>query len=358
MAHRSWGAVRKLPSGRYQAKYRVNGVLTPAPNTFPNKAQADRWLSSKQAEIDRGDAVDEKAGARTLSSWWPDYERSIAGLRASTCSGYKAAWRLRIRPAFGDRPVRRIKATDIDDWLLRLRDRGVSAGKITEAYGVLSRLLDRAVRDRAIARNPCGQRTEKLPKRAPTERPVLSPADVETLVKPMATVLDRLAVRLMAYGGLRIGEVLGLRWEDIDTDRKTLTVRRTIGDSTGKLVVEPPKNGIIRTITLPDSLSNQLESARSTGVVYPNARGSYRRYRNWRRDVWDGAVKASGITALPHDLRATCASLLIDAGASPKDVQTHLGHADVTTTLALYARVRPGRSELIASKLDALIGEA
>ncbi len=59
----------------------------------------------------------------------------------------------------------------------------------------------------------------------------------------------------------------------------------------------------------------------------------------------------------PHDLRATCASLLVDAGASIKDVQAQLGHADITTTLSLYARVRPGRSADLAKRLDALIGE-
>jgi integrase len=357
MARRSWGALRKLPSGRYQAKYRVNGVFVAAPQTFPNKAQADRWLASKQAEADRGESIDDRAGARSLSAWWPDYERSMSGLRATTCNGYEAAWRLRIKPTFGARPVRRIKASDIDAWLSKLREDGVSAGKITEAHGVLSRLLDRAVRDQAIPRNPCLQRTEKLPRRKQITRPVLSPSEVEKLVKPMAQEVDRLAVRLMAYGGLRIGEVLGLHWDDIDIARKTLTVRRSVNDNTGMLIVEAPKNGIVRTVTLPDSLVSQLKDLMGKGLFYPNRTGIYRRYRNWRRDVWDRAVKASGVAALPHDLRATCASLLIDAGASIKDVQDHLGHADVTTTMEIYARVRPGRNIDIASKLDALIAE-
>ena len=63
------------------------------------------------------------------------------------------------------------------------------------------------------------------------------------------------------------------------------------------------------------------------------------------------------VTALPHDLRGTCASLLIDAGASPKDVQAHLGHEDVQTTLRLYVRVRPYRNIDIAGRLNTLIAE-
>ena len=274
MARRSWGAVRKLPSGRYQAKYRLEGVLTPAPETFPNRAQADRWLTNQRMEMERGENVDEKLGSRALGSWWPGYERSIARLRATTCNGYRAAWRLRIGPAFGSTAVRKIKATDVDEWLLRLREDGTSNGKIAEAYGVLNRLLDRAVRDKAIYRNPCRQRMEKLSRPKAIQRPVLTPIQVEQLVAPMATDLDRVCVRLMAYGGLRIGEMLGLHWDDVDFDRGTLTIRRSINDNSGKLVVELPKNGIVRTITLGETMTDQLRALKGTGKVYPSSRHS------------------------------------------------------------------------------------
>jgi integrase len=303
-------------------------------------------------------AIDDKAAARRLADWWPDYDRSIASLRASTQNGYRAAWRLRINPVLGTMAVRRISGSTIDGWLLGMQEAGVSPGKITEAHGVLRRLLERAVRDRAIPRNPCMHRTEKLPTAPQTDRPVLSPAEIEKLAAAMPTDLDRIAVRLMVYGGLRIGEVLGLRWEDVDLAARTLTVRRNINDSTGKLVVERPKNGIVRVVTLPDSLVDQLRDIAGTGVLYPNAHGNWLRYRNWRRDVWNPAVEVSGVAALPHDLRATTASLLIDAGASVKDVQLHLGHQDAETTMRHYERVRPGRNAEIVDRLDALIAEA
>ena len=86
-------------------------------------------------------------------------------------------------------------------------------------------------------------------------------------------------------------------------------------------------------------------------------KGGYRRYRNFMRDSWIPAVESLNIDVRPHDLRATCASLLIDAGASVKDVQNHLGHADPVTTMAIYARIRPGKSEDLASRMDALIAE-
>jgi hypothetical protein len=82
-----------------------------------------------------------------------------------------------------------------------------------------------------------------------------------------------------------------------------------------------------------------------TVLLFGNRRGGARCYRVFRRDSWDPAV------------RATCASLLVGAGASVKDVQAHLGHKDITTALNLYARVRPGRSADLAARMDQLIAE-
>ena len=101
----------------------------------------------------------------------------------------------------------------------------------------------------------------------------------------------------------------------------------------------------------------ELLPADADALIFGNRKGGYRRYRNFMRDSWIPAVEILNIDVRPHDLRATCASLLIDAGASVKDVQNHLGHADPVTTMAIYARIRPGKSEDLASRMDALIAE-
>ena len=107
-------------------------------------------------------------------------------------------------------PVRRIKPSHIDDWIADMNQDGVSPTKVIEAVGVLRRVLDRAVRDEAIAQNSCTMRSGSLPKRPQTERPVLSPAEVEALACAMTHERDRVLVRLLAYGGLRVGEALAL----------------------------------------------------------------------------------------------------------------------------------------------------
>jgi integrase len=160
---------------------------------------------------------------------------------------------------------------------------------------------------------------------------------------------------------LRINECVALQWPDVDLVRKTLAVHQSVSDVNGRLIIGRTKTYATRTITLPDALAAQLvtlkDSQSALALVFPSRRGGYRRYGNWRRDAWDPACETSGLNARPHDLRATCASLLIDAGASPKDVQAHLGHESVETTMRWYARVRPGRSEELATRLNTLIAE-
>jgi integrase len=137
-------------------------------------------------------------------------------------------------------------------------EQGLSVSKITESLGVLKRVLDRVVRDRVIATNPCLRRAVTLPKRSQMERPVLSPAEVEKLAQTMNHDSDSLLVRLLAFGGLRINECFALQWSDVDLERKTLTARQSVADVNGRLIGGPTKTYATRTITLPNALGAQL----------------------------------------------------------------------------------------------------
>ena len=359
---RAWGAIRLLPSGRWQASYRDSdtGKLTPADHTFATKKAADIWLSRKRAEIDAGTAVDERSAGRPLSDFWPAYERTLGGLKASTKVSYATAWRLRIEPRFGATRVRRIKRSSVDEWVSEMIEEGLSRSIITESLGVLKRVLDRAVRDDVIAVNPCSDRGVKLPRKQQIDRPVLSPAEVERIASECRHHRDQVLIRFLVYSGARISEAFALQWSAVDLERRIVTIKEGATSNTGKLIVGPTKTYASRKISIPARLSTQLSTYKGdggSGIVFPNAKGGYLIYSNWRSNVWDPAIQAAGIKALPHDLRATCASLLIDAGASPKDVQQHLGHSSIAVTMDIYARVRGGRSDDLAARLDALIAE-
>jgi integrase len=197
-----------------------------------------------------------------------------------------------------------------------------------------------------------------LPRKQQVERPVLSPADVEKIANACKHERDRVLIRFLCYSGARIGESFAMRWESVDLERRTVTIRENVSSNTGLPIVRPTKTYAARTIVLPRAMAASLRVYRekttdSCGLVFPDAKGGHLRYTNWRK-VWDRATKEAGIKALPHDLRSTAASLLIDAGASVKDVQQHLGHSSVQITLDVYARVRPHRSDDLARRLDAL----
>lgn len=393
-AKRSFGSVRRLPSGRWQARYSdpVSGERVTSRKTFATKTDASLWLDTKRTDADRGVLVDDRAARATLADLWPDYLESIQRrLRASTVKSYEQAWRIRIEPTFGALELRQIRPGMIDGWAAKLLDDGHAPTKIHHASGVLKRLLDRGVRDGAIASNPCGARVEPLPALPKIQRPVLEPAEVYELAGQMKHDDDALLVKALMFLGLRIGEAFALQRRDLDLKASTVTIRRSLSeDSKGQLVLTPTKKDRERTLTMPKQLAEDLSAhiraqqpdsgtlPSRDSLVFPSLHGGYRRYGNFRRDAWDPAIKrvnaarkkrdaeeraksrkpikaSPTLSCTPHDLRGTCASLLIDAGASVRDVADYLGHVDITTTLALYARVRPGRASDVAARMDQLV---
>jgi integrase len=371
---RDWGCAKQLPSRRWHASYKDprTGVRVNAPGTFPTKSEATGWLAARRADLDRGLWVNDRAGKQPLADWWPGYIKTVrATRRAPTANNYEAAWRLRIEPRFGTVAVARIRPSEIDDWVADLSDSGLSPGKVRETVGVLGRVLDVVERDSAIPNNPCRRRGLPLPRVLPREKVVLSPAEILEIADRFPRREDAVLFKVLAFTGIRIGEAFALSRQNLDLDRGTLTVAGTVSSDNGKLSIQPPKNNRIRTISLPrlmcEELRDMLRSSPRIGeaLLFPALSGGLRSTQNFRRDAWDPALSSwnqtranrgsAPLSLTPHDLRATCASLLVDAGASLKDLQDHLGHADISTTMAFYARVVPGRNTDIANRLDALI---
>ena len=100
-------------------------------------------------------------------------------------------------------------------------------------------------------------------------------------------------LRLLAYGGLRIGEAFALQWSDVDPKRRTLTVRRSVSEVNGRLIVGPTKTYATRTITLPDvvAVSARRDEKLELRLVFPGRTGNFRRYGNFRRDAWNPACE-------------------------------------------------------------------
>lgn len=371
VARRDFGAVRRLPSGRWQARHwdPVTCLHVPAPSTFPTKAAASGWLAETQTQLRRGFRLDPAASRESVGALVRrqlDTEVALGELRPKTLEGYESLLRSCIStdPIEGA-AVGELHAKDVRAWLVRLRQRDLSASRVRQAFRLLSKVCRRAVADEIIARNPCdGVELPRLPE--PRSR-FLETAEVTRLAAAVPEA-QRSFVLTLAYGGLRWGEAAALRVRDIDLKRGTVRVDESLSAAVDpktkqyRLTFEKPKSRRSRTISVPTAVMKGLR-ARIAAVpddpdqlLWTTAAGTPLRYSSWKRWVWDRAVAVAGIDGVnPHDLRRTCASHMFAMGFTVPEVQQHLGHADPSVTLGVYTQVTQGRQAGARARWDAYL---
>ena len=173
---------------------------------------------------------------------------------------------------------------------------------------------------------------------------------------------DSLVVYVLAYCGLRYGELAALRVRDVDLLRRRLTVARSVTDVDGHLVFGDPKTHQCRQVPVPRFLVEALAAACAgrgpDELVFTSPAGGVLRNNNWRRRAFNPAAIRVGLDGLtPHELRHTAASLAVSAGANVKAVQRMLGHASAAMTLDVYSGLFGDDLDVVAERLDALAAE-
>jgi integrase len=226
MTKRRFGRVRRLPSGRYQARYPgPDGIDRAAPQTFASKTEADVWLTMKEAEIRRGDWIDPDASAVLLADFGATWIEERPGLRPETITLYRYQLRAHIAPHFAGVTVAGVTLAWVRSWRKALLDSGVSAVTAAKAYRLLRAILNTAVDDGLIRSNPC--RVKGADKETSPERPVLTVAQVFDLADNIGPRYGSL-VLLATFASLRWAELAALSPADIDTDACTVRVVRQI----------------------------------------------------------------------------------------------------------------------------------
>ena len=210
--------------------------------------------------------------------------------------------------------------------------------RVKRAHYVLSRILADAIRDNLIAKNPAAG--VKLP-RTSRKRPVYLTHQQVAALAAASGEYEGL-VLLLAYSGLRWGEVVGLRVHDLDMLRKRAAVSENAVQSGKKMFVGAPKGHKRRTVPLPafllPYLGRQCEAKAREALLWSSADGSHLRRPHPTSGWFAKAVTTSRVPRVtPHDLRHTAASLAVSAGANVKAVQRMLGHASAAMTLDVYA---------------------
>ncbi|MET7764903.1 tyrosine-type recombinase/integrase [Streptomyces sp. NPDC005393] len=359
---RRFGSVRKLTSGRWQARYRDpnTGQLRGAEETYATKTDAEVALTHIEADITRGQWANPDAGkiqfGEYATAWLKDRK-----LAARSRERHESVIRLHLVPTFGERPLSSITTAQVRSWRTACLER-TGEPTVVKTYQILRAILNTAVDDELIRRNPC--RIKGADQYDVPERPVLTVAEVFAVADAI-TPRYRLLVVLAAFTGLRFGELAALRRRDVDTDNAVLMVRRSQAEmQTGALFDKAPKSDAgVRPVAFPTELLPDVKrhldayaGSGRDGRVFLGPQGGWLRRSNFRDD-WIKAKKGAGITGDVHfhDLRHT-GNTLAASGASLRELMTRMGHSTPRAAL-IYQHMVNGRDREIADRLGSMIRE-
>lgn len=355
---RRFGKVRKLPSGRWQASYvGADGVRRNAPHTFPTKTDADRWLSATETDMTRGAWLDEEAGKMALGDWMRIVLRdspTIGDRWRETC---ERNMRLHLAPIL-DVPLRSVSPTLVRQWHATAMRGPGGKTSIAQSYRFLRMVMNVAVSDGLIARNPC---RIKGAGNVPTkERPVATPAQLAQLVEAISPPKYRAAVVIGGWVGLRRGEIVALRPDDVDLGGGVIHVRVNrleLLESPVRRDKDPKSRAGRRTVAIPPHvlalLEEHMKNFAGKERVFVGSDGEPLRgntlYQAFRR-----ARARVGLDNLKfHDLRHTGSTLAAQSGATMADLMLRLGHSSEAAARR-YLHTVEGRDREIAAALSRL----
>ena len=206
---RGFGSIRRLPSGRWQARFTHphTGQLQAAPSTFASKADANRWLSSMESDLDRGEELDLNRAKQPFGSYGKAWLDSRGDLRPKTMELYRYLWSVYLDPPLGARPIGKIDSGVVRRWYGDVSCGTQSKVTTAKAYRLLRQILQSAVDERVLRVNPCNLKGAAVERSA--ERPIISIEDVMALAEAIKPRY-RLMVLLAGLVGLRRGECLGV----------------------------------------------------------------------------------------------------------------------------------------------------
>lgn len=368
---RSFGRMRQLPSGRWQASYLHNGAVYKALATFPTKSSAGHWLQAEEDLIDldrrrpgewtppaeraaRRQA--EKLTLRTYANTWLDNKIKLA---RRTRDNYRGHLDNHILPALGDFGLAEITPEHVRTWFAGLGTEHDTRN--AQAYAVLNGVFNTAVADDLIDRSPCRIKGAAHVKHAKRSVVLLDAAQLTELAAAMPDDA-RLAVLLAGWCALRKGEVFALRRCDIAADGSTVRIERAVTYREGKFEVGPTKTRESRrVVSVPphvrpavvDHLARHVGEDDEALVFVEPSTGSFAGEKRFRT-AWESARDAIGQPQLHfHDLRHTAGVLYAHTGATVRELMDRLGHTTPSMSMR-YQHTAEGRAAALADKLSAL----
>lgn len=355
---------------------------------FNSRKAADLAAVELGAALKLGDvgvlnAHQAPARVPTVAEYAQAWLHTITQARATTVEAYRLRLTVHILPLIGHVPLTDLTRERIRTLITELtaggnrragpdaegRRRPLARGTLKGLLHILAGLLERAVEDGVLTKNPARGLTRELPASATAteaaEVEIFTPAELGRLLATAARDYPEwyAFVLCLARTGLRLGEAVGLEWRDVDFPQRVLVIRRSVR----KGRVSLPKNGRSRRVEMSRQLAGVLADRQSlqdaeaalaghaapARVFLTPGTASPIRDDAWRNNVWTPLLRRAGLRyRKPHTLRHTFASLLIEGGESLKYVQEQLGHHSPAFTLAVYGHLLPRGERRAVDRLD------
>jgi integrase len=286
---------------------------------------------------------------RTFASFAQEMIESDRTLRPASRRRYLSALKM-----IEDSRLARAPLADIDAPLIRETWNGLDKSRAT-TWQLLSKTFAHAEDDGAIFDNPFRRAKIRRPSEPQTEVTPLTVAQIERLADHAASARDRCMILLMAYAGLRAGEVGGLRVLNVDFPRCRLSIRQQATQDGGIGLLKT--RAARRTITVECGVIEELKAFLEANPPAPDGRifhgdDDRKLFHAVRvNDAVRRAALAAGLDVHAHDLRHSAVSLLIDAGANPVAIQQFVGHSNIKQTLGTYGHLFPNASDVLATSM-------
>lgn len=349
---RPWQVRYRDPSGRERAK------------SFTRKVDAERFAVTVEADKLRGEWADPRLSKTNLTDWSSRWLQTKTHLKPKTLVGYESNLRAHVLPRFGKYELRQVSRLDVEEWVAELRSKGLGQSGVRQARQILNSMMNLAVETGYLATNPVAG--VRIARERQPEMLFLTAEEVERLATAIRPEYSTL-VYVFAYGGLRWGELAALRRRRCHLLQTRLEIAESVSEARGELHFGSTKTYRTRMVVIPGFLRDLLAEHLSRSVpddpaalVFTSPKGHPLRNTNFRRNIWYPALAEAGLPEglRIHDLRHTCASLLISQGAHPKAIQAHLGHSSIAVTMDKYGHLFPSDIDALAHSLDRARGQA
>jgi integrase len=382
MSRRHNGHIRERSPGSFEVRYTLGtDAATGKRKTVTvtvrgSRKDAEKELRQRLSSIDNNEHVDPTR--ITVGQWLTTWLDAVSGeVAPRTHERYSEIVNNFLSPALGKLQLGKLAPAHIQttysEWAISGRRDGRPGGLSPRTrrhlHRILSSALARAVEQQLLVRNPCAVFKKRLPKVERREMAALSADQSQQLLAAICHTRVYWPTLIALATGMRRGEILALRWRNIDLDNGMVRVVESLEQTKAGLRMKAPKSEKARAITLPVFAAKELrrwrrqqaEELLALGVrqdggtlVCPRFDGEPMQPRSLTHEFTHLMQRIKNLPRIRfHDLRHSHATQLLLAGVHPKVAQERLGHSTISVTLDLYSHVTATMQEDAAAKIDA-----